>query len=410
MSVETYEVQESTSLVGWQRVNRPREGRWGQQPSAQYQRRVAAAAEFLSEALSGRMPSWALREAIAPSAPGLSDVAVRRNFPELYTVREAYSTSDFANLMGDVLDRMMLQDYRAMGHNWRAYVGTRRPLTDFRAVKVFTLDGAAGQYAEITEADELTYSTTLADGVYTYEPKLYGLGVKLTWRAIMNDDLEAFDTIPRRLGRGGRRTVEKFVTELFFDSSGPDATFFSVGNGNLLSGNPDLAIDSLGTAFETLLGFTDTDGEPILVEGVTLVYPPALHVTVMNLLNQLSVDVTEEGGTSNQVVRVNNWIVRDLDAVMNPYIPIVATSNGNTSWALFSNPATGRPAGQIGFVAGFEEPRLYRKASNSQLISGGIDQMAGDFATMDHHYKGLVAFGGVAMDPTAAVASNGSNS
>lgn len=412
MNQETYELQtQENPVFGFGRVQRisERDGRWGQQVDARHVQRVAAAAELLGEVMSGRAPAWALKEAIAPSWPGQSDMVIRSNYPEIY--REAYTVSDFPYLLGDVLDRMMLQNYRSLGHNWRAYCKVSRPLRDFRSVRRLGFNGAEGQYQKITDMQPLQYSTTLDEDNYTYAPDLYGLGVKLSFQAIMNDDLGAFDTVPERLGRGGRRTVEKFVTGLFFDANGPDATFFSAGNGNLLTGNPDLAIDSLGTAFNTLLGFTDADSEPILVEGVTLVYPPALHVTVMNLMNQLSVDVTAVGGVSGQTVRVNNWIVQNLTPVMNPYIPIVcSTANGTTSWALFANPSVGRPAGEVGFLAGYEEPALFQKAGNSARVGGGVDQMAGDFATMEQHYKGIIGLGGVVLDPKSAVASNGSNS
>jgi len=225
----------------------------------------------------------------------------------------------------------------------------------------------------------------------------------------MNDDLDAFDSIPDRLGRGGRRSIAHFVTDMLYDANGPDATFISAVNGNLLTGNPDLAIDSLGVAFEKLLGFTDADSEPILVEGVVLEYPPALHVTVQNLLNQLTVDVSTEGGQSNQVIRVDNWIVRSLEAVMNPYIPIVATVNPNTSWMLYVRPDSDRPAAEVGFLAGYEEPQLFRKMSNTMRVGGGIDQNAGDFDTMSQDFKGVIGYGGTTLDPKGAVGSNGSN-
>ena len=412
---ETYKQTDQGGLEGYTPVRRSQNqgGRWGvQEADPKYALRVAVATELLADVLSGRAPSWALKEAIAPSWAGQSDIAIRNNYAELYPLKEAYSTSDFPYLMGDVLDRMMLANFNELGHNWRAYCRVSRPLQDFRTVRRLALNGAEGQYTEIVEGEEVTYSNTLAEDNYTYTPSLYGKGVKLTFRAIMNDDLNAFDTIPERLGKGGRRTIEKFVTELFFDSSGPDATFFASGNGNILTApatNADLAIDALGAAFAQLLAFTDVDSEPILVEGVTLVYGPALHVTANNLINQLSVDVVEKGGISNQTIRVNNWIVRNITLVMNPYIPIVCTSNGDTTWALFANPSSGRPAGEMGFLSGFESPVLYRKASNSMRISGGLDQAAGDFATMDQHYKGILGMGGVVLEPQSAIGSNGSN-
>lgn len=407
---ETYQIQEAEfPTEGYRQVVRESQGRWRQPVSPSRVNRVAAAAEFLSEALRGTMPLWALKEAMVPTSPQAVQI-IRSNYPELFIMQEAYTISDFPNLLGDVLDRMMLNNFNSLGHNWRAYCKVSRPLRDFRTVRRLALNGAEGQYQKITDEQPLQYSTTLSEDNYTYAPDLYGLGVKLSFRAIMNDDLDAFDSIPERLGRGGRRTIEKFVTELFFDSSGPDATFFSAGNGNLLSSNPDFAINSLGTALQTLLGLTDDDSEPILVEGVTLVYGPGLHVTVQNVLNQLTVDVTTLGGQTNQTIRVNNWIVRNITPVLNPYIPIVCTSNGTTTWALFANPMVGRPAGEVGFLAGFEQPALYQKGGNAVRIGGGVDQRAGDFATMEQHYKGIIGLGGAVMEPKSAVASNGSNS
>jgi len=406
---ETYQLETAEfPTEGYRSVVREANGRWQQGPDAAYMNRVAAAAEFLSEALNGTMPIWVLKEAMKPTSPQAVQI-IRSNYPELFTMREAYSTSDFPFLLGDVLDRMMLMNYNSLGHNWRAYCKVSRPLRDFRTVRRLGFNGAEGQYQKITEQEPLKYSKTLDEDNYTYAPDLYGLGVKLSFRAIMNDDLDAFDTIPNRLGKGGRRTVEKFVTQLFFDSSGPDATFFSAGNGNLLTNNPDFAIDSLGTAIQTLLGLTDADGEPILVEGVTLVYGPGLHVTVNNVLNQLTVDVATAGGVTNQTIRVNNWIVSNINPVMNPYIPIVCTSNGTTTWALFANPSVGRPAGEVGFLAGYDQPRLFQKGGNAVAIGGGVDQMAGDFETMEQHYKGVIGLGGAVLDPKSAVASNGSN-
>ena len=406
-----YQPFKDGDLEGLSRVPRASgSGRWGRRANPLHEARVASAAELIADMLLGRAPSWALKEAIRPSHQSTAR-AIESNYPGLFRLQETYTVSDFPNLMGDVLDRMLLDRFREFPQGWRRYIRVSRPLNDFRTVRRLALNGAEGQYSKVADSEGFDYSTTLAEENYTYAPDLYALGVRLSFRSIMNDDLDAFDMIPDRLGRGGRRTVARAATELLYDASGPDATLFSSGNSNLLSGNPDFAIDSLGAAFEKLLGFTDDDSEPILVEGVVLEYPPALHVTVQNLLNQLSVDLTAEGGVSGQTVRVNNWIVRDLEAVLNPYIPIVcSTSNGNTSWALHSRPTSGRPIAEIGFLRGFEEPQLYRKAPNSQRVSGGLDEMVGDFETMDQIYKGVIAFGGSALEPQASVASNGSNS
>ena len=77
---------------------------------------------------------------------------------------------------------------------------------------------------------------------------------------------------------------------------------------------------------------------------------------------------------------------------------------------LTADPATSRPLARIRFLQGFEQPQLYQKAPNTQRVGGGIDPDVGDFQSMASEFKGLVAFGGVAIEDKAGIASNGSGS
>lgn len=419
-----YQPVQNGFLDGFSRVQRVRESRMlseaQRQAQAVRESRVASAAEFVADLLSGSIRSYYLREVLNPSSPEMARV-IEANYPGLvrratvaeaaaFGLQESMTVSDFPLLMGDVLDRMMLARFNEVPQVWRQYIGVGRPLRDFRTARMLQTDGGDGQWSQITDQDGLTY-TTLSESGHTISAALYGKAVKLSWRMLINDDLDAFAEVPAILGRGGRRTVAKYATSLLFDSAGPNASFISAGNGNLLTGNPDLAIDSLATAIQTLAGFTDSEGEPILVEGVRLVHGPGLRITVQNLLNQLEVDMTNAPGVSGSVVRVSNWIIRGLTAVEDPYIPIVVTtgSRGSTSWLLCADPNVNRPVAQIRFLQGFEEPNLYRKAGNTARVSGGVDDAVGDFESMAQEYKGLVAFGGTTIEPKSVVGSNGSN-
>lgn len=419
-----YQQVDNNFLDGFSRVRRGRPSRLmneaQRQAQAVYEARVTSAAEFVADLLTGSIRGYYLREALSPSTPEMARI-IEANYPGLLRranlaeaaamgLQESMTVSDFPLLMGDVLDRMMLARFAEVPQVWRGYIGVGQPLRDFRASRLLQTDGGDGQWAEITDSEGLTY-TTLSESGHTITASLYGKAVRLSWRMLVNDDLDAFAEIPAILGRGGRRTISKYACDLLFDSAGPDATFISAGNGNLLTGNPDLAIDSLATAIQTLAGFTDSGGEPILVDGAVLVHGPGLRVTVQNLMNQLSVEMTNAPGISGSVVHVNNWIVRGLTAVEDPYIPIIVTtaSRGSTSWLLCANPNTNRPAARIRFLQGFEQPNLYQKAGNTARVSGGIDDAVGDFQSMAHEYKGLVAFGGATIEPKAVVGSNGSN-
>jgi hypothetical protein len=427
---DNYNKVSGSFLEGFSRVSRVRESRLmtpQQRQMAQLREaRVAAAAEFLGDLLSGSIPAYWLREMLAPTSQAMATTIneaypglIRRMTPVeanravgMYGAEfaESMTTSDFPLLTGDVLDRMMLQRFNEAPAVWRNYIGVGRPLRDFRTARMLQTDGGDGQWGKITEEDGLAY-TTISESGHTVVPDLYGKGVKLAWRLLMNDDLGAFAEIPAILGRGGRRTIAKFAADLLFDANGPDATFISAANGNLLASNPDLAIDSLATAIQTLAGFRDSEGEPIVVTGVRLVHGPGLRVVVQNLLNILSVEMTNAPGISGSTVVVNNWIVQGLTAVEDPYIPIVcATANGATSWLLTADPNVNRPAAQVRFLAGFEQPALYMKAPDTMRVGGGLDEMVGQFDSMAHEYKGLVAFGGTTIEPKSVVGSNGSNS
>lgn len=398
---DLYSLLPDAGLEGYQKSQSAR--------SARRQAQVASATMLWADLFAGKVPMYYLQEALQPRTYPLMR-AIESNYPGLMRLTEAQTSSDFPLLTGDVLDRMMLARYRAFPSPYRRFMKTANTLRDFRTVRRIAADGLEGTWNTQPEEHELEYASMSETG-YTYEPKKHALGTKISFEALMNDDLDAFQTAPDRLGRGGARTVAKFATELYIDANGPHASLYTVGNGNIVTGNPALSVAALNTAFSILGAFTDSDGEPIYIEEAVLVVGPALRVTANNIMNQLTVDVTNTGGATGQTVRVNNWIVGNLQLEIDPYIPIVAsTANGSTTWALFADPSVGRPAAEVGFLTGFDEPQLYQKMSNTMRIGGGADQMAGDFSTMSQEYKGVIAFGGTRLDPKSTVASNGSGS
>lgn len=395
MANETFYAQiEESALVGFNQ--RRRQFRESQ---------VAAATMFIADLLTGRVPSYYLQEALSLQTPAVVR-SIMGNYPGIIRVSEAMTTSDFPNLTGDVLDRMLLARFREFPSPWRQFAKVTT-LRDFRTVDRFAVDGLEGQWDNVPEMAEITYGS-LSETPYSYAPKKYAKGAKLSFEALINDDLGAFEDIPDRLGRGGARTLAKFVTGLYVDSSGPHASLYDADN--TVTGNPVLSITSLATALGMLRGMVDSDGEPIMVESAILVVPPALEITAKNLLNATQVFMTNSGGASGQEIAVNNWIGSALTLVVDPYIPIVATTNGNTSWFLFASPSLGRPALEVGQLRGFAEPQLYQKTANTSRVGGGIDQAAGDFATMSQEYKGVIAFGGTRLDKKATVASEGDGS
>lgn len=347
---------------------------------------------------------------LAEAATLVADVCAGRK-PMRY-LSEAMSTSDFPQLFGDVLDRQLLANYRETPITWPAYI-KRSTVPDFRTVKRFRVDGAEGVLTEVPQGTGYP-ATAITDAEYTYSVKKYGRRLPFLWEAFVNDDLDALRDGPDRLARAARRTEERFATGLFVGTDGPNSTFYASGNANVVTGNPALSIESIQTAYTVLGSMVDTDGEPIVIDAAVLVVPPALEVVAQSILNATVIRNTAAtgGGASGRELEVANWMRSKLKLVVNPYIPILATNNKHTSWFLFSDPGNGRPAAEMGFLRGHEEPELFMKAPNATRIGGGpVDPVtSGDFDTDSVDYKVRHVLGGTLLDPKMSVASQGDGS
>lgn len=341
---------------------------------------------------------------LAEAAKFVADVVQGRRY--MRDLQEAMTTSDFPYLFGDILDRQVLAAYQEAPSTWSNFA-KRNTVRDFRTVKRYGVHGADQVLAVVPEQKEYPYSKIDEDTPYSYAVQVYGRKLAFSFQAIVNDDLEALTDGPVRLGRAARRTESKFVTSLYVDANGPHASLYTGGNANIVTSNPVLSVAALQTAFTVLSAQTDQDGEPIVIDAVELVVPPALEITALNILNALQIELKEVGGTSNQSLYAVNWMKNRVRLNVDHYIPIVASSaNGNTSWFLFANPDNGRPALEVGFLRGYEQPQVFMKQPNAVRVGGGgADEF--DFDSDSREYKVRHIMGGTRMDPKMTVASRG---
>ena len=332
----------------------------------------------------------------------IADVFDGRKHPMV--LREAMTTSDFPYLFGDILDRQLLANYREWPSIWRTYA-RQAIVNDFRTVNRFAIGGGEAVLDEVPEQGAYPMAA-LSESRYQYAVKKYGRRIPLSWEALINDDLGALTDIPQRFGRASRRSEDKFATQLHVDANGPHASVYTAGNKNIITSNPALSIAGLQTGYKVLAAMLDSDGEPIMIDGVILEVPPALEITARNILNATQLYVGAVG--DNQLVTLN-WMKERTTLVVNPYIPLVATvADGDTCWFLHASPSSGNPAFEIGLLRGHAEPEIFMKAPNAQRVGGGIvNPLDGDFDSDSVEYKVRHVFGGSTLNPKMTVASEG---
>ena len=322
---------------------------------------------------------------------------------------EAMSTSDFPLLFGDVLSRQIVGFYNSVRMPWE--LTARRSLVpDFREVKRFAVDGAEGLLSNVPELTNYP-ADALRESDYGYKVSKLGKRLPLSWEARINDDLDAFGRMPQRLALSVRRTEEHFATSLYVTVTGPNSTFFTTDNGNIITNNPVLSIDSVTDALTQLGSQVDDDDMPIFIDGYVLEVPPSLEVVANNIINAIQVDAATGGGdnTGNNILRVNNWLAGKLKVKVNPWLTFIDRSaNRFSTWYLWANPGDGRPAQEIGFLVGHENPEMFMKSPNALRVGGGLaDVMDGDFDSDAIEWKIRHVLGGTMFDTRMLMASKG---
>lgn len=423
-----------SELTGFSQIRRNK--------NAVHQRRIMEATRLYADALAGRIDPWFVKQAMVPT----EEVAVMHlaeRYPGLYAdprggnrvmgLRETMSVTDYQALYVDVLDRMYYGFYSEWPVVNKSLVKVHQ-LRDFRLVSRYLLDGvvtpltsmdAAGpppQRALIGPSPQNSPSTNTAP--IQYQPKLFQAMTSVNWRAFVNDDLGIFKDLANRLAIAGNRGISKEITKLYTASTGLNTSLYSASYRNLVtttygasSNNPALSAQGIMDALKVLALQRDSGGDPIMVQGrMTLWVGPRLTAVAKNLMAAGSIQLSVEGGTANaqgfpsQFLQAKNWLMENMDVVVDPYIPIVCTTAGvqDTMWGITVDPnSQNRPNSEFGFLQGYETPQIFTKVPNTQRMGGGVDPMLGDFLTMDQDMKIVTVMGGTQIDGRSTVASTG---
>lgn len=397
---------------------------------------LAEAAGLWVKFLKGDMDPFLMKEALS----GPRDWT----FPELARLapsifNETMTRDDFTNLSTYVQDRIMYDEYAAFPKTYEQVCNINRSVKDFRAVERWVSEGGETPFQKVGELAGFNREKFATDK-YTYQVYKYEKGMSMSWESVINDDMNMFKSVPSRIAAGAIRTIEQYWLQLIAGTTGPNTSFYgssialkpsgTINNTINLSsyttgtftGTANNVLNALSLILATglLMNQATAEGRPIdpgADELIVLVGDGVLFQTVNQIVSADMMQATVLGGvkatsavTSDLVLMSKNWIRGKVRPVYAPELRNICTSNLATSWWLFAKPGASRPAVELGFMPGFDSPQLYKKASNTQRVSGGIVEEHGDFETMATEYKGLIVFGGTRMDPRMTMASNGTGS
>jgi hypothetical protein len=300
--------------------------------------------------------------------------------PEL---EAGFSTVDIGGILSNVANKFLLEGFFAVERTWRNICAVRN-VSDFKTVTSYRLIGK-DQYEQVPPGGELK-NGTLGNETYTNKADTYGLLLAIDRRDIINDDLGAITTVPRKLGRGSGLKINDVFWATFMKNS----TFFTADNKNYLSGaDTTLTIDGLTKAEVAFMDLTDSDGKPIGIMPSILLVPTSLSAMATQLYKSIELRDT----TSSTKYPIANPHQGKFRAEVSRYLTNSHyTGNSSKAWYLLADPSD-VPVIEVAFLNGQESPT--------------IETAEADFSVLGVQLRGYHDFGCNLQESRAGVKSKG---
>lgn len=290
-------------------------------------------------------------------------------------IKAALSTSDFPELLANTAGKAMQLGYAVEPTTHQVWTAEKE-VADFKEKSFVALSEAPG-LLEVAEGAEYKHGN-FGESAEKFYIKTFGRMLIITRQALINDDLQAFTSMPAAFGSSARRTEADLVyakltgTPVMSDGK----ALFHADHGNLAASGAALSVDTLGAARAAMRRQKGIKGDSYLdPQPRFLIVPVGLESKAEALLNSLVLY-----GASNNTDNLQ-WI-RNLTLVADPRLDDAS----ETAWYLAASPT------QIdtivrAYLAGQQRP-YYEENLEFERDSMGVKCRL-DFACGVINFRGL---------------------
>jgi hypothetical protein len=255
-----------------------------------------------------------------------------------------HSTSDFPKILENNARKAMLRGYDEAEETFDSFTRSGN-LSDFKPHTRVGM-GVFESLEKIPEGGEYKHGT-IGERYETIQLATYGKLFSITRQAIINDDLNAFTDIPRKMGRAAARTVGDLVWSILTANPtlSDGVALFHSTHKNLAASGAALSAASVGAARTAMR--TQKDGKATLnIRPRFLVVPAALEDTARVLM-------ASETDPASANSRVPNPVRGALEIVVDARLDAVST----TAWYLAADPSAFDTI-EVGYLDGVSTPFL----------------------------------------------------
>ena len=261
-------------------------------------------------------------------------------------LREAdeVTTSVMADALANVMNKRLVKDYQGQARWWER-ICVRVPLRDMKEqARVLLSD-----FASLSTVGENAAYANLAwgDTKETYTPEKKGGLVYVTLETIINDDLRAVASIPKKLAVAANITINEYVSALFTTGGGQGPAMsdtnrvVSAAHNNYVTSALDAT--TLQAGIVAMWKQTNSASKRLGLHPRFLLVPPDLLLSAITLTSSHL-----KPGTANNDINVLEGLVEPLS------VPNWTDAN---NWYLMADPNQIECL-ELGFLNGREEPEL----------------------------------------------------
>lgn len=202
---------------------------------------------------------------------------------EVFARAATHGTSDFPEFTTGVGRRVLQSAYAAAPAPLKT-VARSTTMTDFRAKSALRMSGA-GLLEEIGEHGEIK-STTRSETKESYALRTFARMFGISRKALVNDDLGAFNDAARMFGQAAAQTEAAELVALLESNPNLDdnTPVFDVSRDNIDASNTPISIDAIGAARLSMRKLTDADGTLISVGPKYLVVSAELETDAQQFI------------------------------------------------------------------------------------------------------------------------------
>jgi hypothetical protein len=292
------------------------------------------------------------------------------------------TTSDFSILLETAMNKSFVGQYALAPVTWPLWCG-RKSLNDFRT-STFYRPGTFSVLDSLTEAGEVKHKN-IADGEKrTITPGTKGNIIGITRRALVNDDLGAFQSLASGLGLAAAFTIEADAFAMISPSSGLGLGY---GDGNPLFHSSRSNIGPTGamsiTTWDgsraTMAKQKDPSANQFLALRPKVWLGPVELGGAARQLNQSTTDPRD-----NKSQGIANFVMNMVETVVDsPYLSVTST----TRHYFLADPSL-YPVFAVGFINGQEAPTIVSEQSFG--FDGVQMKVVLDYGTALLDYRGAI--------------------